>query len=146
MNILSKLSSAPGAKHKAKRLGRGRACGCGGTSTKGHKGQKARSGHKPLRGFEGGQMPLVRRLPKFGFTNTRFKTQYNIFNLSDLNRFDKEVNVELLTAAGKKSLPVKILGRGVLKKALKVQAHRFSRSAVKAIEKAGGQVETILPG
>jgi len=145
MSLLSGLSPHRGSRHKMKRLGRGKGSGHGGTSTKGHKGQKARSGHKPLRGFEGGQMPLVRRLPKFGFTNARFKTNYDIVNLSDLSRFDSEVTPETLSQAGlvgKKSL-VKILGKGEIKKTLNVKAHHFSQSARKAIQTAGGQVEIL---
>lgn len=145
MSLLSELSPLRGSRHKMKRLGRGKGSGHGGTSTKGHKGQKARSGHKPLRGFEGGQMPLVRRLPKFGFTNAKFKTTYDVINLSDLNRFDSEVSPEILSQAGlvgKRSL-VKILGTGKIKKAINVKAHRFSQSALEAIKKAGGQT-TVL--
>ena len=145
MNLLSELSPARGSRHKIKRLGRGKGSGHGGTSTKGHKGQKARSGHKPLRGFEGGQMPLVRRLPKFGFTNAQFKTHYDIVNLSDLNQFDSEVNPEILRQAGLvgKNALVKILGKGELKKALNVKSHRFSQSALESIKKAGGKTETL---
>ena len=145
MSLLSELSPVRGSRHKMKRLGRGKGCGHGGTSTKGHKGQKARSGHKPLRGFEGGQMPLVRRLPKFGFTNAKFKTIYDVVNLSDLNRFDSEVNPEILRQAGlvHKTSLVKILGKGKLKKALQVQAHRFSQSALEAIKKAGGKASVL---
>ena len=149
MRVLGELSPLRGSRHKMKRLGRGKGSGHGGTSTKGHKGQKARSGHKPLRGFEGGQMPLVRRLPKFGFTNAKFKTTYDIVNLSDLNRFDSEVCPATLNQAGlvrKRSL-VKILGKGQgeLKKALNVKAHRFSKSALEAIKKAGGQATVLSP-
>ena len=129
-----------------KRLGRGKSSGHGGTSTKGHKGQRSRSGFGLLRGFEGGQMPLVRRLPKFGFTNKRFKIKYDIVNLSDLNRFDSEVDPATLYDAGlikKKSL-VKILAQGSLDKALKVKAHHFSKKAIELIEKAGGVAEKII--
>ena len=145
VSLLHKLESFSGARHKMKRLGRGKSSGHGGTSTKGHKGQRCRSGFGLLRGFEGGQMPLVRLLPKFGFTNIRFKTKYDIVNVSDLNRFDSEVNPATLYEAGlagKKSL-VKILAEGKLDKPLQVKAHRFSQKAIKVIEKAGGKAETL---
>ena len=143
VSLLHKLESFSGSRHKIKRLGRGKSSGHGGTSTKGHKGQRARSGFGLLRGFEGGQMPLVRLLPKFGFTNIRFKTKYNIINLSDLNRFDSEVDPSVLYKAGlvgKRSL-VKILAQGKLDKPLKIKAHRFSRKAIEVIKKAGGEAE-----
>lgn len=146
VSLLHKLESFSGSRHKMKRLGRGKSSGHGGTSTKGHKGQRSRSGFGLLRGFEGGQMPLVRLLPKFGFTNIRFKTKYDIVNVSDLNRFNSEVNPAVLYEAGlvgRKSL-VKILAEGKLDKSLKVKAHRFSQKAVAIIEKAGGKAE-ILP-
>ena len=145
MSILSSLSLPPGARSPGKRWGRGKGSGRGGTSTKGHKGQKARSGHKPLRGFEGGQMPLARRLPKFGFTNARFKVRYNILNVSDLNRFEKEITPEILRKAGvvSKGKRIKILGQGKLTKKLTVKAHRFSNKAQEIIKKAGGAVQTI---
>ena len=145
MSLLSQLQSFPGSRHKEKRLGRGKSSGHGGTSTKGHKGQRARSGFGLLRGFEGGQMPLVRLLPKFGFTNNRFKTKYVVLNLSDLNAFESEVNPTVLYKmglAGKKSL-IKILGQGNLDKPLKVKAHKFSKKAVEMIKKAGGQAEVL---
>ena len=137
--ILSQLKSAYGRKKK--RLGQGKASGKGGTSTKGHKGQKARSGVKIARGFEGGQMSLVRRLPKFGFTNHVFKKNYDVVNLEQLNQFDGEVLLKDMVArhwVGKKNL-VKILGRGKLTKSLKVSAHQFSKKAKQEIEKQGGQ-------
>ena len=146
VSLLHKLESFSGARHKMKRLGRGKSSGHGGTSTKGHKGQRSRSGFGLLRGFEGGQMPLVRLLPKFGFTNIRFKTKYDIVNVSDLNRFNSEVDPTVLYEAGlvgRKSL-VKILAEGKLDKPLKVKAHRFSRKAVEVIEKAGGKTETFF--
>ncbi len=144
--VLSCLSSFPHSRHKKKRLGRGRSSGWGGTSTKGHKGQKSRSGFGLLRGFEGGQMPLVRRLPKFGFTNKRFKTKRDIINLSDLNRFDSEVDPAVLSKAGMAKHPVKILAKGELKKPLTVKAHCFSKKAVQLIKKAGGKVEILTGG
>ena len=140
MNLLSQLKPAHGKK--SKRLGRGKGSGKGGTSTKGHKGQKARSGVNIPRGFEGGQMPLARRLPKFGFTNADFKTKYDIVNLSELSKWDGDF---LLTDLIQKKLvrknrKVKILGHGNLNKALTVEAHKFSRSAREKIEKQGGKV------
>ena len=145
MSFLSQLPAFPKSRHKMKRLGRGKSSGHGGTSTKGHKGQRARSGFGLLRGFEGGQMPLVRLLPKFGFTNARFKTRYNIINVSDLNRFDSEVDPSILYSAGlvKKNALVKILAQGELKKPLKVKAHLFSKKAVEVIKQAGGQAELL---
>lgn len=142
MSVLSALKPASGSRHKKHRLGRGKGSGKGGTSTKGHKGQKARSGYKAPKGFEGGGMPLIRRLPKFGFSNRRFQTCYAVLNVCSLNRFDEEVNPRILYQSGliKKNALVKILGKGELKKALKVQAHKFSAEALKAIKKAGGQV------
>ena len=137
--ILSQLKSAHGRKKK--RLGQGKASGKGGTSTKGHKGQKARSGVKIARGFEGGQMSLVRRLPKFGFSNHIFKKNYDIVNLEQLNQCEGEVSLKDMIErhwVGKKSL-VKILGKGKLTKSLKVSAHQFSKKAKQEIEKQGGQ-------
>ena len=143
--MLNQLKSFSGARSKPKRLGRGKSCGHGGTSTKGHKGQKARSGFGLLRGFEGGQMPLVRSLPKFGFTNKRFKTRYDVVTLSDLNRFDSEVTPTLLHKRGlvKKKALVKILATGELKKPITIKAHRFSAKAMELIKKAGGKAEPI---
>lgn len=144
MNLLSQLKPRNGSKHKRKRVGRGDSSGWGGTAGKGHKGQKARSGAPIKRGFEGGQMPMARRLPKFGFTNVNFKTTYSIINISQLNSFEGEVTPELLNKMGfsVKGL-LKVLGDGSLSKALSVKAHKFSESAQKAIEDAGGKVEVI---
>ncbi len=143
---LERLQTFPGSRHKMKRLGRGRSSGHGGTSTKGHKGQRARSGFGLLRGFEGGQMPLVRLLPKFGFTNARFKKKCDIINLSVLNRFDSEVDPSILYSAGlvRKKAFVKILAQGELTKPLTVRAHNFSKKAIELIEKAGGKVEKLV--
>jgi len=145
MSLLNQLHPSSGSRHKSKRLGRGKSSGHGGTSTKGHKGQKARSGFGLLRGFEGGQMPLVRSLPKFGFTNKRFKTKYSVINVSDLNRFDTEVTPESLYKVGfiQKNALVKILANGSLDKALTVKAHHFSKKAIELIEKAGGKAEKL---
>ena len=144
MSLLSTLAPAPGAKHYQKRLGRGRGSGLGQTSGKGHKGQLARSGGKVRRGFEGGQSPLVRRLPKFGFSNVKFETVYTAVNLDKLNSFTGEVTPELLKKSGVVHyFPVKILAKGKLTKALTVKAHAFSEKAKAAIEAAGGKAEVI---
>ena len=142
---MAKLLSQLKARHgrKSKRLGRGQGSGRGGTSTKGHKGQKARSGVNIPHGFEGGQMPLVRRLPKFGFSNRRFKTFLDIINLDTLNQLEgNEFRIAELVQKGlvHKNRQVKILAKGDLKKAIRVEAHQWSASAKVAIEKAGGQI------
>jgi len=144
MNLLSSLRPKKGSTFKEKRIGRGDGSGWGGTAGKGHKGQKARSGAPIPRGFEGGQTPLARRSPKFGFTNVQFKTTYNIINLDMLNNFDGEVSPDTLRKKGLigKGL-LKILANGPLKKAVNVKAHKFSVAAKKAIESAGGKAETI---
>lgn len=145
---LHNMSPAPGAKTKAKRLGRGIGSGLGKTSGKGHKGQWARSGGGVRPGFEGGQMPLIRKVPKRGFTNI-FKKEYTIVNLEQLNAFDDGavVNAEKLLKKGivSKIEPygLKILGDGKLTKKLTVKANKFSESAAKAIEKAGGKAEVL---
>ena len=146
MNALSELKPGQGGRTKPHRLGRGRGCGKGGTSTKGHKGQKARSGYKPPKGFEGGQMPLIRRLPKFGFTNRRFKVRYKIFNLSLLTRLgDDQINPDTLYRKGliPKGALVKILGQGQVEKKWKVSVHGLSASARKKIEAAGGEISLL---
>lgn len=144
MSLLASLAPKAGAKHYQKRLGRGRGSGLGQTSGKGHKGQLARTGGKVRRGFEGGQSPLSRRLPKFGFNNTDFETKYSVVNLSDLAKFSGEVTPETLKKAGLvHTFPVKILAKGKLDKALTVKAHKFSETAKSAIEKAGGKTEVI---
>jgi len=145
MSLLSELAPNKGATHKKKRVGRGDGSNWGGTAGKGHKGQKARAGGGIRRGFEGGQTPLMRRLPKIGFTNGQFKTRYVILNLQQLNQFDGEVTPEALVTKGylSKNDKLKVLAKGTLEKALKVKAHKFSESAKAAIEKAGGTVEVI---
>ena len=144
MSLLKQLAPAKGAKHSPKRIGRGIGSGMGGTATKGHKGQLARTGGTVRRGFEGGQTPLHRRLPKFGFNNTKFATNYDIVNVAQLAKFSGEVNPETLKQAGLISGGlVKILGDGELKVALTVKAHKFSAGAQKIIEAAGGKVEVI---
>ena len=130
-----------------KRLGRGPGTGQGCTSGKGHKGQRSRSGGKLRRGFEGGQMPLIRRVPKRGFFNL-FRTSYEIVNLSDIARKELkgEVTPEVLRTAGlvnKSNVRVKVLGTGEVGKALNIKAHAFSKSAREKIEKAGGTIEVI---
>ena len=130
-----------------KRLGRGSATGQGGTSGRGHKGQKSRSGGGVRRGFEGGQMPLIRRVPKRGFFNL-FRTTYEIVNLSDISKknLDGEVTPAVLKTAGlikKDNVKVKILGTGKVANALNIKAHAFSKSAKEKIEKAGGTIEVL---
>jgi len=146
---LSNLKSAKGSVKTKKRLGRGEGSGRGGTSTRGHKGQKSRSGYSIKAGFEGGQMPLQRRLPKFGFKN-RNRVEYRGINLDVLqglvdNKKVKAIDPEVLIKNGlasKKDL-IKILGRGELKAALEVKAHAFSKSAKEAIEAQKGTA-TVL--
>ena len=146
---LSNLKPAKGSTKNRKRIGRGQGSGTGGTSTKGHKGQKSRSGYSKKVGFEGGQMPLQRRVPKFGFTNINRKEYkgVNVSSLQDLAEAKKltEITVDVLVEAGlaRKNSLVKILGNGELKSKLTVKAHAFSKSAVEAIEAQGGTVEKI---
>lgn len=144
---LAHLQYAPKSRKKKKRVGCGEGSGHGGTSTRGHKGQKARSGGGVRPWFEGGQMPLQRRVPKRGFRNV-FRTVYQVVNLGDLERVEheKQINPEVLYQhglIGKKNAPVKILGGGQLRQAYDVHAHAFSASAKEKIEKAGGTVTTL---
>ena len=144
---LHELSPAPGSVREVKRIGRGHGSGQGKTAGKGHKGQKARAGRGMRPGFEGGQMPLQRRVPKRGFNNI-FATRYAIVNLAALNKFENcaVVDTEALKAAGlvKNSYDgVKILGNGALEKNLTVKAAAFSESAKAKIEAAGGKAEVI---
>lgn len=146
---LSNLKPAEGSVKKGKRIGRGQGSGKGGTSTKGHKGAQSRSGYSKKTGFEGGQMPLQRRVPKFGFKNIN-RVEYKPLNLDVLQSLaDKfsvtEITPEVLKAHGlvSKNDLIKILGRGELKAALTVKAHKFSETALKSIESAGGKAETI---
>jgi len=141
---LHDLSPADGSTRERKRLGRGRGSGTGKTAGRGHKGQRSRSGYSSRIGFEGGQMPLVRRVPKRGFTNL-FRKEFAVVNVRDLGALEGEVNPEGLVAKGlvRKGLPVKVLGEGDLSVALKVRAHRFSRSAREKIEAAGGSCEEL---
>ncbi len=146
---LGNLSPAEGATTAKKRLGRGIGSGLGKTSGKGHKGQWARSGGGVRPGFEGGQMPLIRRVPKRGFNN-HFRKVYSIVNLSVLESFEANAVVDMAVLAEKglikvlkDSIGLKVLGNGTLSKALTVKASAFSASAKEAIEKAGGKVEQI---
>jgi large subunit ribosomal protein L15 len=138
---------APGSRKEPKRVGRGPGSGLGKTSGRGHKGQKSRSGYSRQRGFEGGQMPLHRRLPKRGFTNV-FRTEYRTTNVERLGAFESGsvVDPEAMTSAGvirKGSELVKVLGNGEIGVGLTVRAHKFTKSAVEKIEAAGGKVERI---
>lgn len=137
----------PGGPRKArKRIGRGQGSGTGGTSGAGHKGARSRSGFKRKKGFEGGQMPLQRRVPKVGFTNI-FRVEYQVVNIRDLGRAKgKEITLETLLASGlvrNLNKPVKILGTGDLTEAYNVSANAFSKSAVEKIEAAGGSTTTL---
>ncbi len=146
---LNNLKPAKGSKHHQKRIGRGAGSGHGGTSTRGHKGAQSRSGYSRKLGFEGGQMPLQRRLPKFGFTNIN-RVEYKAINLSSIEALAEknaatEITLETLIAAGfvQSKDRVKILANGAVSKALTVKAHAFSKSAEAAIVAAGGQVEKL---
>jgi large subunit ribosomal protein L15 len=145
---LHDLKPRPGAKHRRKRLGQGESSGRGKTSGRGGKGQTARSGSSIRIGFEGGQMPLIRRIPKRGFNNTRHGTRYLPVNLDSLNQFEDGARVDLealrsVGLANGRSDGVKILGDGELSKKLTVSAHAFSASAKSKIEAKGGSCELI---
>jgi large subunit ribosomal protein L15 len=146
---LSNIHAPKKASEKRKRVGRGMGSGMGKTSTRGHKGQRSRTGSRMIRGFEGGQMPLHRRMPKRGFTNI-FRKEYNIVSLERLAALSDDVRSapitpEVLRQAGviKTKHPVKILGDGELNMALTVHAHKFSKSAQEKITNAGGKVEVL---
>jgi len=146
---LSNIRAPKKASEKRKRVGRGMGSGMGKTSTRGHKGQRSRTGMRLIRGFEGGQMPLHRRMPKRGFTNI-FRKEFNIVSLERLVALGKELHAspitpDVLRKAGviKAKLPVKILGDGELTIAITVHAHKFSKSAQEKIIKAGGKVEVL---
>jgi large subunit ribosomal protein L15 len=142
---LSNIRAPKKAAENKKRVGRGMGSGMGKTSTRGHKGQRSRSGSRMLRGFEGGQMPLHRRMPKRGFTNI-FRKEYNIVSLERLAALgETSITPDVLRKAGvvKTKHPVKILGDGELSTALTVQAHKFSKSAQEKITKAGGKFEVL---
>jgi large subunit ribosomal protein L15 len=146
---LSNLKPARGAKQKKKRVGRGPGSGSGKTSSRGHKGAQSRSGYSYKRGFEGGQMPLHRRLPKRGFNNAAFRIEYAVVNLDQLETvFDAgaTVSLETLREAGLvrgKQTRIKVLGRGEVTKALTVQAHKFSGKAAEKLAAAGGKAEAL---
>ena len=142
---LSNIRAPKKANENKKRVGRGMGSGMGKTSTRGHKGQRSRSGSRMMRGFEGGQMPLHRRVPKRGFTNI-FRQEYNIVNLEKLAELgESTINPDILRKAGVISTKrrLKILGDGELKSAITVQAHKFSKSAQEKITKAGGKFEVL---
>ncbi|NJN27091.1 MAG: 50S ribosomal protein L15 [Cyclobacteriaceae bacterium] len=146
---LHTLMPAEGATKTTKRIGRGEGTGRGGTATKGHKGAQSRSGYSSKSGFEGGQMPLQRRVPKFGFNN-KFRVAYKGVNIDTLQELSEKINSDVIDlqvlldngVIGKKDL-VKILGRGELTKKLTVTAHAFTASAVAAIEKSGGSISKL---
>ncbi len=145
---LHELEKNIGATHRAKRKGIGRGSGNGKTAGRGQKGQNSRSGGGVRTNFEGGQLPLYRRLPKRGFTNAKFKTTYSVINVSDLNRFEDGtlVTPALLRESGllKKQLDgVKVLGNGTLEKKLTVQANKFSKEAMEKINASGSKFEVI---
>ncbi|HZV12036.1 MAG TPA: 50S ribosomal protein L15 [Candidatus Kapabacteria bacterium] len=151
MDILSNLHPAKGATKKRKRIGRGQGSGHGGTATRGNKGAQARAGYESKRGFEGGQMPLVRRVPKFGFTQ-HDRVEYQCVNVNRLDelaakgKISGEVTPALLFEIGavaKRDIRVKILGEGELKSKLKVSAHKFTKSAQDKIVAAGGEAVTL---
>jgi large subunit ribosomal protein L15 len=142
---LSNIRAQKEATEKRKRVGRGMGSGMGKTSTRGHKGQRSRTGSRMIRGFEGGQMPLHRRMPKRGFTNI-FRKEFNIVSLERLVELgETTITPEVLRKAGviKTKHPVKILGDGELTAAITVSAHKFSKSAQEKITKAGGKFEVI---
>lgn len=152
MDILSNLKYAEGSKKKKKRVGRGQGSGHGGTSTRGHKGQHSRSGAKFRAWFEGGQMPLQRRVPKFGFKNVNRK-EYDVVNLSDIQKslesgkltekvLDKETLFKFKLISSTKT-PLKVLGNGDIKDSIEISANAFSKTAIEKIEKAGGKATVI---
>ena len=145
---LDELKPAPGSHHRRKIVGRGIGSGHGAQSTRGMKGQRSRSGFGGMTGFEGGQMPLIRRVPKRGFRHTMFDDNFGVVNVGDFEKHFKAkgaVNLETLKDAGfvKGCAKVKVLGDGELTKALTVHAHAFSASAKEKIEKAGGKIEIV---
>jgi large subunit ribosomal protein L15 len=140
---LHDLSPAKGSTQSRKRVGRGPGSGLGKTAGRGHKGQGSRAGSRMVPGFEGGQMPLIRRVPKRGFNNAIFRVEYAVVNLDQLADLGGEVTPELLREKGivRGRKPVKVLGDGEVKKAIRVVAHKFSKSARAKIEAAGGRCE-----
>lgn len=148
MKALSALKPGPGSKTRRKRLGTGQGSGHGQTSTRGQKGQNSTSGGTKRRGFEGGQTPLLRRIPKSGFSNAGFRKNFAWVNVGVLEKFfssGDEVSPEILSKKKivKRKLPVKVLGSGEITKSLKISAHSFSESAKEKIKKAGGEISVI---
>jgi len=146
---LSELKPALGSIKNRKRIGRGQGSGKGGTSTRGHKGAKSRSGYSRKSGFEGGQMPLYKRVPKFGFTSPN-RVEYQVVNLDTLQSISEKKSItvftlEVLLTNGlvSKNSKIKVLGNGELTKGLEISAHAFSKTATEAIEKVGGKVNTL---
>lgn len=146
---LSSIKPAKGSTKNRKRIGRGTGSGRGGTSTRGHKGAKSRSGYSSKPGFEGGQMPLYRRIPKFGFKNAG-RVEFKPINLDVLEELAKKASVSVIDTAVlkenglmSKNDRIKVLGRGELKTKIEVKAHKFSASAIAAIEKAGGKAVVV---
>ena len=141
---LHELKPAAGSTRPKRRIGRGPGSGTGKTAGRGHKGQRSRSGYSQRLGFEGGQLPLVRRVPKRGFTNI-FRTEFSVVNIARLEGLEGDITPELLRDEGlaRRGMPVKILGQGEVTKALVVKAHRFSKSAREKIEAAGGRCEEL---
>ena len=150
-SMLKNLKPQAGSRSPRHRVGRGSGSGWGETSGRGSKGQKARAGCKLKPGFEGGQTPFLRRIPKFGFTNAMFKVSYQVVNLDQLAKLsDENITPEVLqnegiVSLGPNSNPIKILGRGAIDKGIKVAVHKCSKSARKAIESKGGQITLIEP-
>jgi large subunit ribosomal protein L15 len=150
MDILSNLKYAPGSKKKKKRIGRGEGSGHGGTATRGMNGQLSRSGAKKKSWFEGGQMPLQRRIPKFGFTNI-FKKEYQVVNIVDLQNISEKITEEVLNIEAMKKYglissskkPVKILGNGEIQVKVQLEANAYSKSALEKIEAAGGSIKIV---
>jgi large subunit ribosomal protein L15 len=152
MDLLSNLKYAKGSRKKKKRIGRGQGSGYGGTSTKGHKGARSRSGHKNRAWFEGGQMPLQRRIPKFGFRNIN-RVEYNVLNVGDIQQLidggkikETKLNIEFFFKSKilkDKQNPLKILENGELKSKIEVSANAFSKTAKEKIEKLGGKVLVV---
>ncbi|MCB4792644.1 MAG: 50S ribosomal protein L15 [Elusimicrobia bacterium] len=144
---LNNLKPAPGSKHRKKIVGRGEGSGHGGQSGRGMKGQKGRSGDGVMTGFEGGQMPLVRRIPKRGFTS-RFRKNFAVINIEILDKNfkpDSEITPEIMRKVKivKENYPIKVLGNGEIKQALKIKANAFSKSAIEKIKASGGTAEII---
>jgi large subunit ribosomal protein L15 len=150
MDILSNLKYAPGSKKKKKRIGRGEGSGHGGTATRGMNGQLSRLGAKKKSWFEGGQMPLQRRIPKFGFTNI-FKKEYQVVNIVDLQNISEKITEEVLNIEAMKKYglissskkPVKILGNGEIQVKVQLEANAYSKSALEKIEAAGGSIKIV---